>query len=653
MKQDSWVPVSVIAQFGRVKNLTQDCDAIMAALKGSSVVTVDFETQMMRPKSTNDRSCIVIRDIEKDQDPAEIMALFGKHSKNVLEVQPEIGNNWFCNMKDETSARAALEHLQALRHPDGAPLGVRIRSNNYCRGTAPGFSNTRRSQTSPGQSGSPSPEYSTASHLPNGSSNGYSMPYSPEGTVMYTSDIQDSEQGKSNVGTFLYSTTTAPYEDYRYQFSGAQVSHGRGKGKGKGKDGTRRSRVEKGKGRGSRGRRDEDQMGLDDFGHSQETSGPSPPNIWSKIVLGEKPDPDQLAKYEEDMKAAGRSLPTMLSEPLVVRPSPLPLEQVSPPPPRVNSPPVKIESPPAADIHAASRVKKGEHEKHVAKTDHGGKGRSRGGKDKGNGESSRTDKGRDGKGKGGKTIKSEHAPDRQSRALVTLPAPLPPLAAKVLPATTAVSQSSRQHTTEAVSRGKDKKKMFTQSTSQSTAQSSKRMPPPQATQRQSVPQQRKESGKKQASSQKKVQTNNDWMTVRGGEIEVETIVFPEPLADTESVDDQSRTGFKALDATADTEATSVSEHDAEEDKAEDELQLYDTANKHGRKKGHKRDNNPHKKIRVPPRRQSANSDVWSNQLCRAVLGRDFVWPSKLPNFVVYGGTSLILILLLYFVIFVL
>ena len=52
----SWVPVEVIAQFGRVKNLTQDCELIKKALSESNVVTIDHKRDMMRPKDQNART---------------------------------------------------------------------------------------------------------------------------------------------------------------------------------------------------------------------------------------------------------------------------------------------------------------------------------------------------------------------------------------------------------------------------------------------------------------------------------------------------------------------------------------------------------------------------------------------------------------------
>lgn len=65
----SWVPVEVISQFGRVKNLTQDCELIKKALSESNVVTIDHKRDMMRPKDQNARTVRSATHPPKGQGP--------------------------------------------------------------------------------------------------------------------------------------------------------------------------------------------------------------------------------------------------------------------------------------------------------------------------------------------------------------------------------------------------------------------------------------------------------------------------------------------------------------------------------------------------------------------------------------------------------
>lgn len=160
MDKDSWVPIDTIAQFSRIRNLTTDHELILEALRGSSVVQLDEASRKLRPPKTNERNTIVIRNLDATTKVEQIREYFGEYQEAILHIKPEIGDNWFVDMRTEEVALEAIEHLRNQTAPDGMPLAVRIRSNTYLRGVGnnvPKHSQGQSSWQKP-HSGGSSPE---------------------------------------------------------------------------------------------------------------------------------------------------------------------------------------------------------------------------------------------------------------------------------------------------------------------------------------------------------------------------------------------------------------------------------------------------------------------------------------------------------------
>ena len=82
---------------------------------------------------------IMLREIPQATEQSVIRALFGQHEDKIVNLRPEIGDNWYVNFEDEDLAMAALEHLQFGGVTfQGQSVRARIKSENLvCRAVSP------------------------------------------------------------------------------------------------------------------------------------------------------------------------------------------------------------------------------------------------------------------------------------------------------------------------------------------------------------------------------------------------------------------------------------------------------------------------------------------------------------------------------------
>jgi hypothetical protein len=67
MNEDHWVPVSVIADFKKVKAITNDIQEVVSALRRSSKVQVDESGTMVKAIAVDrPRTTLILRDLPED-----------------------------------------------------------------------------------------------------------------------------------------------------------------------------------------------------------------------------------------------------------------------------------------------------------------------------------------------------------------------------------------------------------------------------------------------------------------------------------------------------------------------------------------------------------------------------------------------------------
>lgn len=131
MNSDLFVPVKVIENFKMIKNLTEDHDKIIEAMKECSSITLNEEQSMVKPNLKAQRNTIILREIASDTDSSIIKNLFGNQFGN-FEVKSEIGNCWYVNFENDEVTLQALEYVRNQTF-NGLPIKARIKTESTLR----------------------------------------------------------------------------------------------------------------------------------------------------------------------------------------------------------------------------------------------------------------------------------------------------------------------------------------------------------------------------------------------------------------------------------------------------------------------------------------------------------------------------------------
>ena len=131
MNDSGYVPLTTIAGFRKVKDLSTNMDDILEALRSSQSVIVDEANLLIKPAFVFERKTIILRDVPADTTEEEVRALFNDLA-TVESVKAEFGNTWFVVVDSEKSAVSAVE---ALRHSTlhGAAVKARVKNESYLK----------------------------------------------------------------------------------------------------------------------------------------------------------------------------------------------------------------------------------------------------------------------------------------------------------------------------------------------------------------------------------------------------------------------------------------------------------------------------------------------------------------------------------------
>lgn len=138
MNDNGFVPMSLVVSYlyPAFPNIT--VSDIMEAVQSSDKVSVDADTQMIRPNVSVERKTIILRDVPEGTTEEEIRALFAGLGA-IESVKPSIASNWFsflspltCRfvvMDSEPTAVSALKSLQSKEFK-GSKLHARIKNES-------------------------------------------------------------------------------------------------------------------------------------------------------------------------------------------------------------------------------------------------------------------------------------------------------------------------------------------------------------------------------------------------------------------------------------------------------------------------------------------------------------------------------------------
>jgi len=131
------VPVSVIAQFGRLKQLTQDTEVIIEAIKQSEQLTLTENDTMVRPSTQQkQRNTIILREIPADTQFDEIRTIFQGIDSEILDIRSDVGDTWFVVFENEKIAVDVLTQLTS-RTFRGSIVKARLKSETALKSFFP------------------------------------------------------------------------------------------------------------------------------------------------------------------------------------------------------------------------------------------------------------------------------------------------------------------------------------------------------------------------------------------------------------------------------------------------------------------------------------------------------------------------------------
>lgn len=128
MDAQGTVAVSTILGFAKLKALTQNEAAVLAALDGSSVVSV--VDGRLKSAVKQGRNTIILREIPSDTAEADIREIFNYPGcKPISSIKSDIGNTWFVVMENESDAKDTVLDLKMKKRMfNGASVKARLKS---------------------------------------------------------------------------------------------------------------------------------------------------------------------------------------------------------------------------------------------------------------------------------------------------------------------------------------------------------------------------------------------------------------------------------------------------------------------------------------------------------------------------------------------
>lgn len=128
MDAQGTVAVSTILGFAKLKALTQDESAVLAALEGSTVVSV--VDGRLKSAVKLGRNTIILREIPSDTAEAEIREIFNYPGcKPISSIKSDIGDTWFVVMESEADAKDTVLDLKMKKRVfNGVSVKARLKS---------------------------------------------------------------------------------------------------------------------------------------------------------------------------------------------------------------------------------------------------------------------------------------------------------------------------------------------------------------------------------------------------------------------------------------------------------------------------------------------------------------------------------------------
>ncbi|KAE8888995.1 hypothetical protein PF005_g3262 [Phytophthora fragariae] len=135
MNSQMYVPVDVIVNFSKIKQLTDDAALLVEAVQDSTVCSLSAAKDAIKPNIKSERTTIILREIPSSTKPEEVEAIFDGCGK-VASVRSDVGDTWFVTMNTEAEAVSTLLALRSKTF-NGAAIKARLKSENVLKSFYP------------------------------------------------------------------------------------------------------------------------------------------------------------------------------------------------------------------------------------------------------------------------------------------------------------------------------------------------------------------------------------------------------------------------------------------------------------------------------------------------------------------------------------
>lgn len=132
MDSDLYVPISLVANFRRVREWTTNISVIVQTLRDTSTVTVDESGTKVKPNISVQRNTVILRDVPECTQDEIIELLKELNSPPVQSIKKDIGNMWYFTFESEDDALKLLLGVRGKSFKDQA-IAARMKSEPVLR----------------------------------------------------------------------------------------------------------------------------------------------------------------------------------------------------------------------------------------------------------------------------------------------------------------------------------------------------------------------------------------------------------------------------------------------------------------------------------------------------------------------------------------
>ncbi|KAI7898861.1 uncharacterized protein BX663DRAFT_523077 [Cokeromyces recurvatus] len=132
MDSELYVPISLVANFTRIREHTTDMSLIIKTLKSSSAVIVDETETKVKPNISLKRNTVILRDVPECTEEEINELLRELDSPLVQSIKQDIGNMWYFTFETEEDALKLLLSVRGKTFK-GQDIAARMKSEPILR----------------------------------------------------------------------------------------------------------------------------------------------------------------------------------------------------------------------------------------------------------------------------------------------------------------------------------------------------------------------------------------------------------------------------------------------------------------------------------------------------------------------------------------